>query len=179
MSNLIPLEDAARMLGLSVDKLNEMRSNSEIFGYKDGASWKFKMQELERVADEFDISINLNPPKVDVADLVGSDDDFDIKLDDDDLSFELDDSAIDLIDDDDSSDLDIVAEKVDEVVDLEDDDDFTIDLEDDVAELKKDDDAPAVLDLDDEEPVAIDLGDDDDDELVLSLIHISEPTRPY
>ena len=58
MSNLIPLEDAAKMLGLSVDKLGEMRSNSEIFGYKDGASWKFKMQELERVADEFGFTLN-------------------------------------------------------------------------------------------------------------------------
>ena len=36
MSNLIPLEKAAAMLGLSVDRLTEMRSNNEIFAYRDG-----------------------------------------------------------------------------------------------------------------------------------------------
>ena len=49
MSNLISLENAAKMLGLSVDKLNEYREDSEIFGYKDGANWKFKTNELQRV----------------------------------------------------------------------------------------------------------------------------------
>lgn len=57
MSNLIPLEKAAAMLGVSVDRLTEMRSNNEIFGYRDGTSWKFKLQELERVADELGITL--------------------------------------------------------------------------------------------------------------------------
>ncbi len=57
MSNLIPLDKAAAMLGISVDRLTEMRSNNEIFGYRDGSSWKFKQQELERVADELGISL--------------------------------------------------------------------------------------------------------------------------
>ena len=39
MSNLISLENAAKMLGLSVDKLNEYREDSEIFGYKDAVSY--------------------------------------------------------------------------------------------------------------------------------------------
>ena len=57
MSNLIPMDKAATLLGLSVDRLAEMRSNNEIFGYRDGSSWKFKLQELERVADELGISL--------------------------------------------------------------------------------------------------------------------------
>ena len=49
-SKLIQLNEAAEMLGVSPDELNDMRSRSEIFGYRDGATWKFKMDEVERVA---------------------------------------------------------------------------------------------------------------------------------
>ena len=98
MSNLIPLEDAARMLGLSVEKLSEMRSNSEIFGYKDGASWKFKMQEIERVADEFDLTLTTGAG-------VASDD-LSLSVDEDD-GFQLSDSADLVIDDDDSLEIDM------------------------------------------------------------------------
>lgn len=58
MANLIPLEQAAKMLGVSVEKLTEMRSSQQISAYKDGATWKFKMQELERVADELGTPLN-------------------------------------------------------------------------------------------------------------------------
>ena len=187
MSNLIPLEDAARMLGLTVDKLNEMRSNSEIFGYKDGKSWKFKMQELDRVAEEFDIKINPNAAEAidDIVDLVDSDDDFDIKLgSDDEMDIDLEESSIDLLaDDDEVVDLepvakDEVAKVEDKVVSLDDDDDFEIDLEDsaeDVLDLKEDepvlnlDDEPA-LDLDDEPAEeVVNLAADDDDDMALNL----------
>lgn len=40
------------MLGLTPDQLVEMRSNGAIYGYRDGASWKFKTEEIERVAKE-------------------------------------------------------------------------------------------------------------------------------
>ena len=46
MSNLISLENAAKMLGLSVDKLNEYREDSEVFGYQEDGQWKFKLNEL-------------------------------------------------------------------------------------------------------------------------------------
>ncbi len=55
MSKLIPMEEAARMLGIPVERLTELRSNNEIFGYRDGATWKFKMSEIERVAEELGI----------------------------------------------------------------------------------------------------------------------------
>lgn len=59
MANLIPLEQAAAMLGMTVEQLTELRSNNEVFGYRDGASWKFKKTELERVAADLDIELNL------------------------------------------------------------------------------------------------------------------------
>ncbi|MFN4906881.1 MAG: helix-turn-helix domain-containing protein [Planctomycetota bacterium] len=52
MANYVSLEEAAKILGVSTDALVEMRSKGEIFGYRDGASWKFKQEEIERVLDE-------------------------------------------------------------------------------------------------------------------------------
>ncbi len=52
MSNFVSLEEAAKKLGVSAEALVEMRSRGEIFGYRDGGSWKFKPEEIERVAAE-------------------------------------------------------------------------------------------------------------------------------
>lgn len=52
MSNFVSLEEAAKKLGVSSDELVEMLSRGDIFGYRDGASWKFKPTEIERVAGE-------------------------------------------------------------------------------------------------------------------------------
>ncbi|MCA9176450.1 MAG: helix-turn-helix domain-containing protein [Planctomycetales bacterium] len=56
-SNFVDLNQAAQMLGITPDQLVEMRSQGEIFGFRDGSSWKFKMNELERVAQERGISL--------------------------------------------------------------------------------------------------------------------------
>jgi excisionase family DNA binding protein len=48
----VDLKEAAKILGVTADELVEMRSRGEIFGYRDGASWKFKIEEVERVASE-------------------------------------------------------------------------------------------------------------------------------
>jgi hypothetical protein len=45
----VELNEAAKMIGVTPDDLIEMRSKGEIFGYRDGASWKFKLEEVERV----------------------------------------------------------------------------------------------------------------------------------
>ncbi len=60
MSKLIPMDEAASILGMTVEQLTELRSNNEIFGYRDGSNWKFKMTELERVAGELDIKLNIS-----------------------------------------------------------------------------------------------------------------------
>jgi hypothetical protein len=50
--NLITLEDAARILGVTPDELTEMRERREVHAYRDGANWKFKQQDIERVKQE-------------------------------------------------------------------------------------------------------------------------------
>ena len=52
MAKLIELKDAAEQLGISPEALTEMVDQKKIFGYRDGASWKFKPSEIERVAGE-------------------------------------------------------------------------------------------------------------------------------
>jgi excisionase family DNA binding protein len=54
MANYVSLDEAAMILGISADELVEMRSRGEIFGYRDGKSWKFKTEEIERVQSELD-----------------------------------------------------------------------------------------------------------------------------
>ncbi|MDP1561021.1 MAG: helix-turn-helix domain-containing protein [Pirellulaceae bacterium] len=51
-SELISLAEAAKILGVSTEKLLEMRSSKQIFGIRDGSSWKFKKSELDRVAED-------------------------------------------------------------------------------------------------------------------------------
>jgi excisionase family DNA binding protein len=57
MSNLITIEDAAKMLGISVDTLQELISNKEIFAVKVGNTWKFKSSEVQRYADEIGVQL--------------------------------------------------------------------------------------------------------------------------
>jgi hypothetical protein len=48
----IELKAAAKQLGITIEQLQELREAGKIHGYKDGASWKFKPEEVERlVAD--------------------------------------------------------------------------------------------------------------------------------
>jgi hypothetical protein len=51
-TRFVELNQAAEMLGITPEQLVEMRSNGEIHGYRDGPSWKFKAEEIERVAGE-------------------------------------------------------------------------------------------------------------------------------
>lgn len=51
-SRFVELNEAAAMLGLTPDQLIEKRSNNEIHGYRDGGSWKFKIEEVERFKAE-------------------------------------------------------------------------------------------------------------------------------
>lgn len=53
----IELNQAAKMLGVSADELNTMRLSGDIYGVRDGSSWKFKTDEIERVAEERGISL--------------------------------------------------------------------------------------------------------------------------
>ena len=46
----IDLDEAAKMLGIAPDTLNEMRERQKIYGYRDGASWKFKAEDVQPAA---------------------------------------------------------------------------------------------------------------------------------
>ena len=107
MSKLIPMEEAAKFLGMSVDQLNQLRENNEVFGYRDGTTWKFKMSELERVAAQsgIDIADAASSVASKAKDSLGlSDSEEDLIDDSGDLSFDIDDSASDMVIDEDDSD---------------------------------------------------------------------------
>jgi hypothetical protein len=67
----VGLNEAAQLLGVTPDELNDMRSHSEIHGYRDGASWKFKWDEVERVAREQNINLD-DATRPAAADATGS-----------------------------------------------------------------------------------------------------------
>ena len=127
MSKLIPLEEAANILGMTVEQITELRSNHEIFGYRDGQNWKFKMTELERVAGDLDIKLNVSGAAKKIADDLS-----------DSFGFNLDDSVDDLILDDDSPSS--AAEELKVAADSK-----SIELEDDGIELHD----SGILDLED------------------------------
>src|SRR5947209_20395663 len=51
-SRLIEQEEAAKILGVSVETLKDMRTRHEVFAYRDGANWKFKAEDIEKLATE-------------------------------------------------------------------------------------------------------------------------------
>lgn len=48
-TKFIQLEEAAEMLGVTPEQLAEMREQNELRGFRDGANWKFKAEELEQL----------------------------------------------------------------------------------------------------------------------------------
>ena len=69
MADLIPLEEAAQMLGVPHDDLTEMISKGEIRGFKSGSSWKFKLDELKRVSEEKGLSLSAGAADAGAAEL--------------------------------------------------------------------------------------------------------------
>ena len=56
--NFIPFNEVAQLLGVSENDLAEMRSQNKIYGYRDGSAWKFKLDEVQRVAAERGIQLS-------------------------------------------------------------------------------------------------------------------------
>jgi excisionase family DNA binding protein len=46
------LEDAADQLGISKDLLNQLREANKVRAYRDGASWKFRAEDIDKLASE-------------------------------------------------------------------------------------------------------------------------------
>ena len=58
MSELVSLEKASELLGVTADQLNDLRLKNEIFGTRVDNAWKFKMDEIQRYADDRNISLS-------------------------------------------------------------------------------------------------------------------------
>ena len=45
-------EEAAQVLGVTPEQLNEMRDRREVYAVRDGGTWKFKVEEIDRLVAE-------------------------------------------------------------------------------------------------------------------------------
>lgn len=54
----IKLQEVASLFNVSPDELSDMRSRGDIHGYRDGSTWKFKIEEVQRVASDRGIQIS-------------------------------------------------------------------------------------------------------------------------
>ncbi len=52
MANYLSLEEAAKKLGIPTQTLIDLRSQGQVRGFRDGTSWKFPENEIDRVRDE-------------------------------------------------------------------------------------------------------------------------------
>lgn len=52
MANYLSLEEAAEKLGISQDRLVDLRSQGQVRGFRDGASWKFPEDAIEQLAGD-------------------------------------------------------------------------------------------------------------------------------
>jgi hypothetical protein len=55
-TKFLQLDEAAKLLGVTPEALSEMRLSSQIYGYRDGGSWKFKQDDIERLKEERAVS---------------------------------------------------------------------------------------------------------------------------
>ncbi|SMP62147.1 DNA binding domain-containing protein, excisionase family [Neorhodopirellula lusitana] len=52
MATYLSLEEAAKKLGIPTEKLIDLRSQGQVRGFRDGSSWKFPENEIDRLAEE-------------------------------------------------------------------------------------------------------------------------------
>ncbi|MBX3427498.1 MAG: helix-turn-helix domain-containing protein [Pirellulales bacterium] len=52
MDKFVSFDEAIEKLGISSDRLNKLREDGELRAYRDGTSWKFRRDEIERFATE-------------------------------------------------------------------------------------------------------------------------------
>src|SRR4051794_19052806 len=72
---LTSLEEAATQLGISTDRLNALREAGKVRAYRDGASWKFRSEDIEKFAAEGLPAAEPSPSDL-ALDLDDEDDDF-------------------------------------------------------------------------------------------------------
>jgi excisionase family DNA binding protein len=61
------LEEAAQQLGISKDRLSQLREAGKVRGYRDGASWKFRSDDIDKIASEGIPTIDPPPSDIDLG----------------------------------------------------------------------------------------------------------------
>ncbi|QDU88668.1 hypothetical protein Pla175_20480 [Pirellulimonas nuda] len=46
------MDEAVELLGVSRERMNELRESNEVRGYRDGASWKFRGEDIDRLVEQ-------------------------------------------------------------------------------------------------------------------------------
>ena len=90
----VKLEEAVEKLGISADRLNQLREDGELRAYRDGTSWKFRADEIDRLVNDgvpepsppSDIGLVESKDLVPSSPLKSLDDLDDLSLADDELS---------------------------------------------------------------------------------------------
>jgi hypothetical protein len=49
---LVDQDEAAKILGVSVEEINALRDRKELFPFRDGSMWKYKLDDLERLKND-------------------------------------------------------------------------------------------------------------------------------
>ena len=57
MANYLSLEEAAKKLGISADRLVDLRSQGKVRGFRDGASWKFPEDAVDQLAEDWRVKL--------------------------------------------------------------------------------------------------------------------------
>ncbi|MCI0334714.1 MAG: helix-turn-helix domain-containing protein [Planctomycetes bacterium] len=80
---LITLEEAAQQLGISKDRLLQLRTAGKVAGYRDGASWKFRSETIDKLAEEGIPTLDAPPSDIglDAEDELGLADDVGLGVD--------------------------------------------------------------------------------------------------
>ncbi|HYO26162.1 MAG TPA: helix-turn-helix domain-containing protein, partial [Lacipirellulaceae bacterium] len=60
----VKFEEALEMLGISAERLNQLREDNELRAYRDGASWKFRADEIDRLVTD---GVPDPPPPSDIS----------------------------------------------------------------------------------------------------------------
>jgi excisionase family DNA binding protein len=61
------LDEAARQLGVSKDRLNQLREAGKVRGYRDGASWKFRSEDIDKLAADGIPAVDPMPSDIDLG----------------------------------------------------------------------------------------------------------------
>ena len=60
----VKFEEALDKLGITAERLNQLREDGELRAYRDGASWKFRADEIDRLATD---GVPEPPPPSDIG----------------------------------------------------------------------------------------------------------------